>query len=404
VAAAQGQRLALVGGAVRDLLLHRRHSDPWRGLPDLDLVLEGRAGDLVEPLRRELSATVGASVPMTARAHGRFGTVELQLQLPDALGGTWLLDLASARQENYPIPAENPQITPASLEQDLSRRDFTVNAMALELTGGSLVEARLLDPHGGQHDLARRQLRFLHGHSLRDDPTRLVRAARYASRLDFELAPDSLAQVRTTLASWPWKLYYRGTRAPQALGTRLRMELQALLCHETWHQALKKLHRWGGLVLLDPNLDSDGSWIGRLHWRKRIDLPLLLCLVACSSHPSELAKRLQLPDVQQHWLMEMQILMCQLNGTLLLQTPAGWCEMLENTVSSSKVVGLAIVAGAQPRKFLLRWLFKWRHVKSQVTAKDLIDQGWEPGPALGQELKRLRYIFLDQAINVSSKD
>lgn len=138
---AHDQRLALVGGAVRDLLLHRVHNDPWRGVPDLDLVVDGQARDLVARLRRALPASAWRS----ALDHGSYGTVELELMLG---GESWLLDVASARRETYPVPGENPQVSLGELADDLARRDFTINAIALDLGSGEL-----LDPHRGQHDL-----------------------------------------------------------------------------------------------------------------------------------------------------------------------------------------------------------------------------------------------------------
>ena len=162
VAQAEGRRLAVVGGAVRDLLLHRVHDDPWRGLPDLDLVVEGSAPQLAERLQR----WAGPERVAFCRPHPAYGTVELEL---DGV----LLDLASARRETYPALGENPQVRFASLEDDLARRDFTINAMALELASGDggVVALRVLDPHQGQADLERRLLRFLHGSSVAEDPT-----------------------------------------------------------------------------------------------------------------------------------------------------------------------------------------------------------------------------------------
>ncbi|MBM5800654.1 MAG: CCA tRNA nucleotidyltransferase, partial [Cyanobacteria bacterium K_DeepCast_35m_m2_023] len=203
-------RVALVGGAVRDLLLHRVHNDPWRGVPDLDLVVEGRASALVEALGQVLpSGTL-----QTALEHGAYGTVEVELRLQ---GEPWLLDVASARRETYPCPAENPSVSLGVLADDLARRDFSINAIALDLASGEL-----LDPHGGQADLQQRQLRLLHGASLHDDPTRLVRGARYAARLGFALAPASLEQARSTLEAWPWSWHPGDSpgQAPPALGTR----------------------------------------------------------------------------------------------------------------------------------------------------------------------------------------
>ncbi|KMM16912.1 tRNA nucleotidyltransferase [Synechococcus sp. GFB01] len=375
------QRLALVGGAVRDLLLHRVHNNPWRGVPDLDLVVEGRASDLVRRLERALppGALVGA------QEHGAFGTVELELAID---GQAVLLDVASARAETYPMPGENPIVQLGALADDLARRDFSINAMALDLASGSL-----LDPHGGQADLRRRQLRLLHGASLRDDPTRLVRGARYAARLGFQLEAASLQQTGETLASWPWG-WRPGDppgQAPPALGTRLRMELELLLEREPWRPALAALQRWGALALLDRQLQLDRRWRQRLWWAQRFGLPLMVALVAGAADPLALAERLQLPHRQHRLLAQWLELRRRLTEAGSLPADAAlWCALLEAPGLSPEAVALALAAGGLRRRPLLRWLLHWRHVRAPLSARQLIAAGWRPGPALGAELRRLR--------------
>ena len=303
--AAAGEPFALVGGVVRDLLLHRHHEDPWRGLPDLDIVVEGRAGDLVQRLPNALERQFGFSISLSLQEHGAFGTFELELALPAEFGGTWLLDVASARQETYPEPGENPTVRLGSLRDDLARRDFTVNAMALELPSGGL-----LDMHHGQADLASRQLNFLHPASLRDDPTRWVRGARYAARLGFQFSTVAQKQALSTMDQWPWR-WCPGDdpgHAPPALGTRLRMELELLFQREPWRQALHALQQSGGLALLDSQLQQDAAWVRRLHWAQRLAVPLLPALIAGAANPLDLAERLQVPHRDHKLLAQLLLL------------------------------------------------------------------------------------------------
>jgi len=388
-AAAAGRRLALVGGAVRDLLLHHHHRDPWRGLPDLDLVFEGRARDLVERLPGLLPPGTHCSF----REHGSFGTVEVEVGMPQA--ETWLLDVASARQETYPIPAENPCVSPGSLDDDLARRDFSVNAIAL-LLDPRVDGAQLLDPHHGQCDLAVRCLRFLHANSLLDDPTRLLRAARYAARLDFELDPASRDQVAAVLQRWPWawKPGDLPQQAPPALGTRLRMELELLLEREPWAVALQCLQQWGGLALLDPGLQRSRHWWLALKRANRWQLPLLPVLIACADDPVGLAGRLQLPHRQQRWLKALVQLRHQAAQPLLDQrlarTPAEWTEWIERQPDPEHVVPLALACGDPLRRPLLRWWLRWRHVQPGMTARELLASGLRPGPAVGARLRESR--------------
>ncbi|MBW4532015.1 MAG: hypothetical protein KME02_15125 [Aphanothece saxicola GSE-SYN-MK-01-06B] len=385
--------LAVVGGAVRDLMLHRVHLDPLRGLPDLDLVVElAPQADSADPrpAAHRLAETLLRETPVEAvgycQFHRAFGTVELEL---DGIR----LDLATARSETYPAPGENPVVTYGSLEDDLARRDFSINAMALvfAVPGPGL---RLLDPHGGGDDLARRQLRLLHDRSLEDDPTRIVRAARYAARLGFSLAPASLDQLRATLARWPWRTRdpagHPG-RVPPALGTRLRMELELLLEREPWEQALACLQSWGALVLVDPALQADASWRHRLRWARRCNVPLLAALLAAAEAASAVATRLQLPHGQQRLLAQLSLLRqawrhCEAPPC----TALAWSTFLEQPGWSPEAVALALVSGALPRRPLLRWWYRWRHLASPVPAADLIAAGLKPGPALGERLRHLR--------------
>jgi poly(A) polymerase len=354
-------------------------------VPDLDLVVEGRASDLVR--RLELALSPGAL--RAAQEHGDYGTVELELAIA---GAPVLLDVASARAETYPQPGDNPVVRLGALADDLARRDFSINAMALDLASGEL-----LDPHGGQLDLQRRQLRLLHAGSLRDDPTRLVRGARYAARLGFALEPVSAEQARATLAAWPWP-WQPGDPpglAPPALGTRLRMELELLLEREPWRRALAALQQWGALALLDRQLQADRHWRQRLWWAQRWGLPPLAALVAGAADPLALAERLQLPHRQQRMLAQLLQLRRRLAGGQL--QPAGaadWCALLEAPGLSAEAVALALALGQGPRRPLLRWLLRGRLLKPARSAEQLLAAGWRPGPALGAELRRLRSLRL----------
>jgi tRNA nucleotidyltransferase (CCA-adding enzyme) len=169
IRAAATEPVYVVGGAVRDLLLSR-------GRADLDLVVEGDA--------EALAARLGAE-PV---AHERFGTAKVGL-------GGHEVDIATARTETYAQPGALPEVRPAtSIEADLGRRDFTVNAMAIALAE----PARLIDPLNGRDDLQAGVLRLLHPLSLHDDPTRAIRAARYAARLGFAAEPTTARLLAET--------------------------------------------------------------------------------------------------------------------------------------------------------------------------------------------------------------
>ena len=161
LAAAHGARAFLAGGVVRDV---------WRGQTraarDLDVVIEGDGPGVARALAAELGGAL--------LEHERFLTASVQT------ADHGRIDVVTARTERYARPGELPRVLPGSMAQDLRRRDFTVNALAVELASGSF---GLLDPLGGIADLERRRLRILHPLSFVEDPTRMLRAARYAARL-----------------------------------------------------------------------------------------------------------------------------------------------------------------------------------------------------------------------------
>lgn len=382
---ARVHRLALVGGQLRDQLLHQRHGHELSSPADLDLVVEGDAAQLA----RHLIQQCGEERAGGLQAHAAFGTVTLELD-----GRS--LDLAMARQEVYPIPAENPQVKPGSLLGDLSRRDFTINAMAMDLLSGELI-----DPHQGQRDLAAGRLVFLHEGSVGDDPTRVIRAARYAARLGFGLSPESRRQVSDTIRVWPWK-WCQGdpaAEAPPALASRLRMELDRLLEREPWQQALDHLEQWQALALLDQALQKDPQRSRRLRWAVRLGLPLLPVLLAAASDPESVAERLEIPGRQRKWLQQLPILQRWLRceAPSVSASPATWTESIEGRGWSPELVALAVALRPPQWRSLLRWWGRWRLIKSTRTAQELLAEGWRPGAALGAELRRLRRQALERS-------
>ncbi|MDQ3572555.1 MAG: hypothetical protein M3383_06805 [Actinomycetota bacterium] len=160
--ASAGERLFLVGGAVRDLLLGAAAPG------DLDVAVDGDV--------EALAARLGVA----DATHERFGTASVQV-------GMTRVDLARTRTESYSQPGALPDVAPARIEEDLARRDFTINAIAVPLDGSHAI----IDPHSGTTDLGAGLIRVLHGDSFRDDPTRALRAARYCARLGFKLEPET---------------------------------------------------------------------------------------------------------------------------------------------------------------------------------------------------------------------
>jgi tRNA nucleotidyltransferase (CCA-adding enzyme) len=168
----------LVGGAVRDLLLDAKTRD-------IDIAVEGDARSAARAVADRLGGQV--------RGYERFGTADVLM--PD----NTIYHLATTREETYDAPGALPTVTPASLAEDLRRRDFTVNTLAVGLTGDDL--GHLYDPFGGLADLESKAIRVLHDRSFLDDPTRLLRAVRYATRLEFGLDPETERLAREAVAA-----------------------------------------------------------------------------------------------------------------------------------------------------------------------------------------------------------
>jgi tRNA nucleotidyltransferase (CCA-adding enzyme) len=237
-----GPRCYLVGGAVRDLLLGREPVD-------IDIAVEGDAEAVASRLAEALEGDM--------IVHERFGTATV------VAGGVDVVNLARTRREIYPAPGALPEVEPADLAEDLDRRDFTVNAIALDLTafaaaGESTGRSRgvtkvaLVDPHGGRGDLDSGLIRVLHLASFSDDPTRLLRAARYAARLGFALESDTERWARAAIA---------GGAPTTVSGPRIRDELIDLLTEDEAPHAVELLRDLGLDRALHPALRADPELI-----------------------------------------------------------------------------------------------------------------------------------------------
>ncbi len=233
--------LYVVGGFVRDLLL---------GIPtlDLDLVVEGNA----IALARRLQKKVGGRV----KSHSRFGTAKLILD-KQAFSIPYL-DFVTARTEFYERPTALPQVERSSIKQDLHRRDFTINTLAICLDPGRYGE--LLDFYGGEQDLIRKLIRVLHSLSFVEDPTRMLRAARLEQRLGFRLEERTEELIGNAL-----DLLGRTT------GERIRHELYLILEEEAPEEGLCRLDELGVLAQIHPDLRC-GDWLRERFKRLRESL------------------------------------------------------------------------------------------------------------------------------------
>jgi tRNA nucleotidyltransferase (CCA-adding enzyme) len=322
----------LVGGAVRDLLLARDRVD-------MDVAVEGDVA--------ELARLLGGQV----RRHERFATATVLL---DGLE----VDLAATRSETYPRPGALPEVRPASLAADLARRDFTVNAMAVPLAG----DPELIDPHRGLEDLQGGQLRVLHPGSFVDDPTRALRAARYAARYGFTLERGTAELCR-------------GTDLSTASPDRTDAELRKLAAEPQAQRAFELLAEWG-LVELDPDALELAGAVGELTaaepWREvvsRADAVLAAAMGRGLGEARELASA----------------------------EPARPSEAVERARGRTGVE--LVLARALGAEWLDRYLTQWRGVRLEIDGNDLIEQGVPEGPAVGHGLGEALRAKLDWEVH-----
>jgi tRNA nucleotidyltransferase (CCA-adding enzyme) len=322
----------LVGGAVRDLLLGRPRAD-------VDLVVVGDAARLAARLG-------GAGVE-----HERFGTVKVEVDGHE-------LDIATARSETYPQPGALPVVAPAaSIEADLERRDFTINAMAIPLDD----ETRLIDPRGGREDLERGLLRVLHPRSFEDDPTRAIRAARYASRYGFTLESETDRLLRSTdLAT--------------VSADRRRAELERLAAEPTGVVGLGLLAGWGVIDLREGGVELMNAVEGLLrepHWAELV--PREQALIAAALGPEGAEEVL---------------------ASMWAPNPGEGVEVAERRDPVE-----LILARAMGASWLDQYLTIWRDVELEIDGGDLIAKGIPEGPAVGRGLRAARLKKLEGEIS-----
>jgi tRNA nucleotidyltransferase (CCA-adding enzyme) len=375
----QGARAFLVGGVVRDVLcatvLERA---------DLDLVVEGDG----LALARALGDALGAGVI----EHGRFLTASIRRPTGERI------DVATARSERYESPGALPRVMPASLASDLGRRDFTINAMAVEVSG---TDMRLCDPHGGRADLSRRRLRILHPLSFLDDPTRIFRGARYAARLDLVYDGWTAGCQAFALRFGPY---------PALSGQRIAAELERIVEDLRPDVALRRLGTAGAFRLLEPRYRftrATGERVGALPsawtWAREHGLEvtrLEVALVALlADQPAEVGTAaLRRLGRSGEPLARAARSLETAAGVLtrLAAMPEG-AERGRLLRDRSDLELAALWLGGEPaaRAAVEWWVDAARGVRSVLRGEDVVELGVRRGPAVAEVLDRLRDRRLD---------
>ncbi|HEY9648911.1 MAG TPA: CBS domain-containing protein, partial [Chroococcidiopsis sp.] len=409
----RGWQLYLVGGAVRDLLL--AGPDSILTLDDIDLVVDGfhRAAD--QEAGVELARVLCQRYPQARlQIHGRFQTAALLWHHDPDLDSLWI-DIATARTEFYPYPAANPEVEASSIRQDLYRRDFTINALAVRLTAPHTGE--LLDFFGGLMDLQTRQIRVLHANSFIEDPTRIFRAVRFAVRLGFQLEPSTEGYIHHAIASGIYhRIQTEMTKTP-ALQTRLRRELHYILEAPYWKAAVRLLADLGALRCLHSSLElSDDLWrqlgLGD-RWLKRFDrqlrldhwLVLLEVLIAHlePDYRHAVATHLQLPAPSIERLSQLATLQASVNAAL---TEGDRPSQIVQALKPHDLGTLTLLGIKSPRpvrKLIWQYLTHWAQLKPLLDGNALKALGYKPGRQFKQILETLLAATLDGEIATVSQ-
>ena len=383
--AAESRDLAIyaVGGPVRDLLL-------GKSIHDVDLLLE--TGDAV------VLATLAAPPDARVTRHDRFGTVRLQF-------GSAAIDLSTARRETYAHVGALPQVEPGSLEDDLARRDFAVNALALPLSSRARRDhPGIVDPADGIADLAGGHLRILHPRSFHDDPTRALRAARLGPRLGLSLTQGSRTALRDAL---------RDGVFGRVSGDRLRRELVKVFDDARLgldpSGVLRLLSKWHVLGTLEPGLDLPraavvplrrlGRAIASPPWRSgrwRSWISGLSIWLAPAS-PALRRRTLQRFSVRGKAAQAISRFPKSSGGWLNALPRArgrGAIDAALDPLSEEELYALYSLAESKLRGRIARFALEDRVRGAPISGEDLLEIGLE-GPALGRVLNRVRIAYLD---------
>ncbi len=387
-AAAMDMPCYIVGGFVRDLLL-------GKPINDLDVIVEGDAIKFGKTLVKKFGGKL--------TTHDKFHTAIWHLPPtfdPSAGSGQRLqpstLDLITARKETYQHPGALPTIQPSMIDDDLHRRDFTVNAMAVRLDGDHFGE--LLDPLNGQADLEKGIIRVLHPRSFIDDPTRIFRAIRYEARYSFNLEPSTLNSINPEALAVITRLS----------GERIRHELDLIFEEENSSRMILRAGSLGVFERIHPDLPMfDPAYSDFLDMDPILDISasriaigyMLWLMDLMEAEIMSIAERLNFTSDLTYSVWAVSQLKKSL-PFLVDSKPSVWTYALEKLPELS----IYIVYLVSREKALLDYLSIWRHVKPHTTGNDLKERGLSSGPRFGEVLSQLRAAWLDGEVKNAEEE
>ena len=360
--------LYLVGGTVRDVLLGR-----WTG--DLDLSVAGATSEFADALATEIGGQVVA--------RSQFGTAKIN-------AGDVALDLAMARQEVYAYPGALPTVSEGSVQQDLARRDFTINAMAISLNVHDWGE--LLDPFEGRRDIEDGLVRVIHPGSFMDDATRILRAVRYSQRLGFRLETESERVLKRDL-----------NYLDSIKGDRVRHELERIIEEESVVSILTMARELGILTAIHPALELDDSAIRALQNiglvpaadRALLLVSLMAYSVPTGHHPGFIARL----NMGTDWARVVRDTAAVRDSFERLSAPNMrpshiYTELRRYDIAAIRGCTMAADDGLVAQRLEL-YANELRHVEATLSGDDIIALGVPEGPTVGALLREIVAARLD---------
>jgi len=377
-------KIAFVGGYIRDLLIKRIHKLNSINPIDLDLVIEGSAISLAKFIKKNIKDVEICLI----KEFEIYNTVELNIN-------NLKIDIASAREEIYEAPGLNPIVKESTIMQDLKRRDISINAIAFEIS-----TRQIYDLFEGINHIKKKEIHLLHKNSIRDDPSRLLRCAKYASRLNFEITQSSLVQSQKTIKSWPWNYEYKKNRFifPPGISIRIRMELSEINKFDNLSKIISLLNSWRVLDLLNKDIKMNHKFKRGLHWMKKLDGKEILYLIKDSKSNEILCERLYINNKDRKILNEYNFIKSKFEQNkekYKYFSASNWTAFIEDNNLDPETIKLLISESILFWRELFRWLFIYRFIKSSKNGQTLKEEGWKEGKNIGDEIKRLRYINID---------
>lgn len=375
-------RCYLIGGVVRDLLLNLPIHDS-----DIDFVFEGDAIKFGEMLVKKYGGKLTQHYKFHTAIWHLPETFNLQLET---------IDLITARKESYEHPGGLPIVTPSTIEDDLRRRDFPINAMAIRIDGTHFGD--LLDPLNGEADLGKKVIKVLHDKSFLDDPTRIFRAIRYETRYSFTLEPSTLNLINNESLAVLSKLS----------GERIRNELDLIFDEEKAPETILRVAKLDVLNSIHPkipefkqddtefldmdsplDIPADRRTMGYMFWFMDLTEDEIFSICNRLDFSNELTLSVwsaaQLKRSLPH---------------LVESKPSVWAYALEKL----PLLSIYAVYLISREDSLLSYLSIWRHVKPHTTGEDLKSRGLTPGPQFREILTQLRTAWLDGVLTSKTEE